>query len=156
LQKPGFGAIYHVTYYILNQISTYHSGDVGCRYQGEEEDQGIQTKAERWLKINILISGSIAGLSLLFQPPENRKTIALYLFTRLLQCLYNESKSLGMWRSSSARLLQSNGDSLLFILGCAQVIYAYVMHPDTLPTSYLKFVSKSGPIDDRTLDAVRK
>jgi len=71
------------------------SCEVGRQYQREEmkeEDQG--PKAERWLKINVdLISGSLAGLSLLFQTPENRKTIPLPLHPASSMPLQREQES---------------------------------------------------------------
>ncbi len=38
----------------------------------------------------------------------------------------------------------------------AQVMYAYVMRPETLPKSYWKFIVKSGPIETPALEAVRR
>lgn len=37
-----------------------------------------------------------------------------------------------------------------------QVMYAYVMRPETLPKSYWKFIVKSGPIETPALEAVRR
>ena len=36
-----------------------------------------------------------------------------------------------------------------------QVMYAYVMRPETLPASYNKFIVNTGPIDKVVLSAVR-
>ena len=38
----------------------------------------------------------------------------------------------------------------------AQVMYAYVMRPETLPASYWKFIVKSGPVEAPALEAVRR
>ena len=38
----------------------------------------------------------------------------------------------------------------------AQVMYAYVMRPETLPKSYWKFIVKSGPVEEPALEAVRR
>ena len=38
----------------------------------------------------------------------------------------------------------------------AQVMYAYVMRPETLPQSYWKFIVKSGPVEAPALEAVRR
>ena len=38
----------------------------------------------------------------------------------------------------------------------AQVMYAYVMRPETLPKSYWKFIVKSGPVEEAALEAVRR
>ena len=38
----------------------------------------------------------------------------------------------------------------------AQVMYAYVMGPQTLPHSYWQFIVKSGPVSAVVLEAVRR
>lgn len=50
----------------------------------------------------------------------------------------------------------SHGDALLFIVSSAQIMYAYVMRPDTLPTDYHRFIVKSGPIPSVALEATRR
>jgi len=40
-------------------------------------------------------------------------------------------------------------------LGCGQVMYAYVMRPETIPDSYYRFILRTGPIDEKMLKAVR-
>lgn len=89
-----------------------------------------------------MAAGAIASCALFFQPKASRKNIILYLFVRALQCWYNDSKSRGwfhFWGSS-----WKYGDSLLFALSSAQVMYAYIMRPETLPPSYYKFIVHSG------------
>lgn len=103
---------------------------------------------------NSLISGALSGLPLLFQEKENRRTPALYLLTRLAQCIYNELKRRNMWHFWGSDW--AHGDSLLFILTSAQIMYAYVMRPETLPPSYYKFIVRSGPIDECVLEGVRR
>lgn len=98
---------------------------------------------------NSVIAGSIAGLAVLFQPKAMQKTLALYSATRLVECLYNEYKHQGKIKPLP------HGESLLFILGSAQVMYAYVMRRETLPASYFKFIQRSGPIPNDVLLAVR-
>lgn len=49
----------------------------------------------------------------------------------------------------------AHGDSLLFAVSSAQVMYAYVMRPDTLPPAYLKFITDTGPIPRAVLAAVK-
>jgi hypothetical protein len=48
-----------------------------------------------------------------------------------------------------------HGDAALFILSSAQVMYAYVMRPETLPRSYWNFIVKTGPVHPTVLSAVR-
>ncbi|KAK4415486.1 hypothetical protein Salat_2656000 [Sesamum alatum] len=38
------------------------------------------------------------------------------------------------------------GGTLLFAIACAQVMYSFVMHPESLPISYQDFIQKTGPV----------
>ncbi|KAE9451580.1 hypothetical protein C3L33_16515, partial [Rhododendron williamsianum] len=74
-------------------------------------------------------------------------------FSRLAQCAYNSAKSKNkfhLWGSH-----WRHGDSLLFSLACAQVMYAFVMRPESLPKSYQDFIQKTGPVARPVYKAVR-
>jgi len=49
----------------------------------------------------------------------------------------------------------NHGDTLLFSLASAQIMYAYVMRPETLDTSYYRWILRTGPIAEVILKAVR-
>ncbi|KAH9705817.1 TMEM135 C rich domain-containing protein [Citrus sinensis] len=101
-----------------------------------------------------LLFGSIAGLSVLALDDSNRRrTLALYLLARVAQCAYNSAKSKNkfhLWGS-----YWRHGDSLLFSLACAQVMYSFVMRPESLPKSYQDFIQKTGPVAKPVYKAVR-
>lgn len=99
------------------------------------------------------VAGGVAGSSILFLEPETRRNVALYIGVRALQCLYNAAKARGWWHMWGSHW--SHGDTLLFCVTSAQVMYAYVMRPDTLPSSYNKFIIATGPIHTSVLQAVR-
>ncbi|GMJ13998.1 hypothetical protein like AT5G51150 [Hibiscus trionum] len=105
--------------------------------------------------LNAILAGSIAGLSVLAIDDSNRRrTLALYLLARVAQCAYNSSKSKNkfhLWGSH-----WNHGDSLLFSLACAQVMYAFVMRPESLPQSYQDFIHKTGPVAAPIYKAVRE
>jgi hypothetical protein len=103
---------------------------------------------------NSFAAGSLAGVNVLFLDAERRRTLALYLTVRALQCAYNSSKSRGWWHFWGSDW--KHGDSLLFMLASAQIMYCYVMRPDALPESYWRFIVKSGPIPPNVLEAVRR
>ncbi|GMI75675.1 hypothetical protein like AT5G51150 [Hibiscus trionum] len=104
---------------------------------------------------NALLAGSIAGLSILsLDDSSRRRTLALYLLARLAQCTYNSAKSKNrfhLWGSH-----WRHGDSLLFSLACAQVMYAFVMRPESLPKAYQDFIQKTGPVAAPVYKAVRE
>ncbi|KAF5732268.1 Mitochondrial import inner membrane translocase [Tripterygium wilfordii] len=105
--------------------------------------------------INAFLAGSVAGLSVLALDDSNRRrTLALYLLARVAQCAYNSAKSKNkfhLWGSH-----WRHGDSLLFALACAQVMYAFVMRPESLPKSYQDFIQKTGPVAKPVYKAVRE
>ncbi|KAJ6853483.1 uncharacterized protein M6B38_249685 [Iris pallida] len=104
--------------------------------------------------LNAILAGSVAGLSILaLDDPSRRRTLALYLLARLGQCAYNSAKSKNkfhLWGS-----YWRHGDSLLFSLACSQVMYAFVMRPESLPKAYQDFIQKTGPVAAPVYKAVR-
>ncbi|KAM7491793.1 hypothetical protein LguiA_034714 [Lonicera macranthoides] len=101
-----------------------------------------------------ILAGSVAGLSVLALDDSNRRrTLALYLLARLAQCAYNSAKSKNKFHLWGSHL--RHGDSLLFALACAQVMYAFVMRPESLPKSYQDFIQKTGPVARPVYKAVR-
>ncbi|GKV45506.1 hypothetical protein SLEP1_g52578 [Rubroshorea leprosula] len=105
--------------------------------------------------MNAILAGSVAGLSVLaLDDSSRRRTLALYLLARVAQCAYNSAKSKNkfhLWGSH-----WRHGDSLLFALSCAQIMYAFVMRPETLPKSYHDFIQKTGPVAAPVYKAVRE
>ncbi|KAJ8622393.1 hypothetical protein MRB53_030922 [Persea americana] len=104
--------------------------------------------------LNAILAGSLAGLSILaLDDSSRRRTLALYLLARVAQCAYNSAKSKNkfhLWGSH-----WRHGDALLFALACAQVMYAFVMRPESLPKSYQDFILKTGPVAAPVYKAVR-
>lgn len=104
--------------------------------------------------LNPILAGSLAGLSILaLDGSTRRRTLALYLLARVAQCAYNSAKSKNkfhLWGSH-----WRHGDSLLFALASAQVMYAFVMRPESLPKSYQDFIQKTGPVAQPVYKAVR-
>lgn len=87
---------------------------------------------------NCMVSGAIAGLGAIAHGAEQRRTLALYSMARVFQCCYNEAKRRGIFTPLK------HGDSLLFAIASAQIMYAYVMRPETLPLSYWNFIVRAG------------
>ncbi|KAL2227285.1 uncharacterized protein LOC105160671 [Sesamum indicum] len=104
--------------------------------------------------VNAILAGAISGLSILaLDDPSRRRTLALYLLARVAQCAYNSAKSKNkfhLWGSH-----WSHGDTLLFAIACAQVMYSFVMRPESLPKSYQDFIQKTGPVAAPVYKAVR-
>lgn len=103
---------------------------------------------------NVILAGSVAGLSILaLEDTSRRRMLALYLLARVAQCAYNSAKSKNkfhLWGSH-----WRHGDALLFALASAQVMYAFIMRPETLPKSYQEFIQETGPVAQPVYKAVQ-
>lgn len=87
-------------------------------------------------RLNGLVGGAVAGLSILFEKKERRVDIAQQMLVRALQAVYNAGKARDIFYFK-------HGDSLLFAITCGQVLYAYTMRPDTLPPDFYSFMLKA-------------
>ncbi|CAN6486804.1 unnamed protein product [Victoria cruziana] len=104
---------------------------------------------------NAVLAGTVAGLSVLaLDDSSRRRTLALYLLARLSQCAYNSAKSKNKFHFWGSQW--GHGDSLLFALACSQVMYAFVMRPESLPKAYQDFIQKTGPVEEQVYKAVRE
>ncbi|KAE9039803.1 hypothetical protein PR003_g4804 [Phytophthora rubi] len=114
-----------------------------------------QLQDDKKLKeMSALGSGAIAAIALGFVDAKRRRSLALYALTRALQCGYNTAKRQNRWHfwGSDWRY----GDALLFALSSAQVMYAYVMRPTTLPPEYYRFIVQTGPVELESLQLVQQ
>ena len=86
-----------------------------------------------------------AGITLLFQKRERRRTLALYTLARLAQCYYNSQKQQGRWHAWGSNW--QYGDALLFAVSSAQVSCLVCRH-ESLAQAFLKVadVVLTGPL----------
>lgn len=110
----------------------------------------LRGKESKWHSV---VAGNVAAVSLIFLDKPRRRTLAMYLCVRAIQCLYNEAKSRKWWHFWGSNW--QHGDVLLFALSSAQIMYAYVMRPKTLPMSYFKFIQTTGPVHMKALRFVK-
>lgn len=105
--------------------------------------------------MNAFVAGALAGLSVIsLDDPNKRRTFALYLLARVSQCAYNSAKAQNKFHFWGSQW--KHGDTLLFTLASAQIMYAFMMRPETLPKSYTEFIVKTGPIAKPVYKAVRE
>lgn len=100
-------------------------------------------------KLNAFVAGSIAGWSILWLLPSDRATIAVYLWVRAAQITVTAASHedwFPQWLKDLKHI-----DTGLFTLTACQILYCYIMHPDCLPPSYLKFLLMAGRKDPRVI-----
>jgi len=101
-----------------------------------------RNKDDKW---NSFVAGSIAGFSLLAEKRERRIEISQQLFVRALQALCNAGRARKYFRIP-------HGIPLLFMITTGQVLYAYTMHPNTIPPEFLQWMMEIGRVPKETLD----
>ncbi|KAJ3337867.1 hypothetical protein HDU91_001361, partial [Kappamyces sp. JEL0680] len=93
----------------------------------------LYLRAGRLTKRNGAIAGAVAGLSLLFETKENRIGYAQQFFFRSMQAGKNALKHREIWTLP-------HGDSILFCIATASILYAYCFRPDTIPRGYYSWM----------------
>ncbi|QRV88149.1 hypothetical protein RhiJN_16167 [Ceratobasidium sp. AG-Ba] len=109
--------------------------------QTEEEkptsrDVFVRKPVARW---HALVAGGIAGLAVAFEAEGRRLTIAQQLFVRGLQGSYN------YW-SGRFGIKIPFGDVMVFSLCCGQILYAFLLSPDTIPRSYRVWIQTASKV----------
>ncbi|ORZ29746.1 hypothetical protein BCR44DRAFT_149986 [Catenaria anguillulae PL171] len=92
------------------------------------------------------VAGAIASLAILVESPDNRLMWCQQFTMRAMQASYNGLKHRDLFHFPL-------GDSLLFVVSCAQIMFAYTHYPTTLPKDFLSFMIKVARIPARTLAA---
>jgi len=101
------------------------------------------------------ISGGVAGLSIFFLKPKYRRAFSLFLLAKLAQAGFASAQKERTWLQKGTGSWK-HANFALFALSSAQIMYAYVMRPDTLDAGFWNFIVQAGPIDKKTLSMVRE
>eukprot|EP01094_Clydonella_sp_ATCC50884_P027678 TRINITY_DN8058_c0_g1_i1.p1 TRINITY_DN8058_c0_g1~~TRINITY_DN8058_c0_g1_i1.p1 ORF type:complete len:474 (-),score=160.00 TRINITY_DN8058_c0_g1_i1:362-1783(-) len=163
----GFSGIYTLVRQVMRvhacapsvaEVEAAAEGEADCVLRAIEERDPVQ--CHRRTLVSSIAAGAAAGLSLSFiAERETRQTIAMDATVRAIQSLYLVMYNTGKWEAlcgtAAKNFLDLHGSALLFAVASAQVMYAYVMRPETLSQSYWKFIVRSGPIPANVLAAAR-
>eukprot|EP00879_Flechtneria_rotunda_P007421 GHRR01007785.1.p1 GENE.GHRR01007785.1~~GHRR01007785.1.p1 ORF type:complete len:317 (+),score=77.84 GHRR01007785.1:584-1534(+) len=126
-------------------------GTLAGLYIGVDEGISAVVGKGRSAKWRSLVAGVCAGPALLLTGPQNRHySLATYILLRGITLLirvgnkpHNQARH--PWvHTTLAPTRLSHGDTVLMCASCSQIIYAFIMHPHTLPASYVRFIRKQG------------
>eukprot|EP01083_Nonionella_stella_P277206 942386_1 len=100
----------------------------------------VRRKDDRW---NAFVAGWVAGLAIICDVRHRRKSLSIFMLVRSI--------------AFGVQLLVANGRlpkvphvvPLLFSLGSMEVMYAWAMHPESISTSFHRWISHKGGIDAR-------
>ncbi|KAG5651486.1 hypothetical protein H0H81_008486 [Sphagnurus paluster] len=97
----------------------------------------IRKKTRRW---HAALAGAIAGgLAIMWEKRSRRGVIAQQMFVRGLQGSYNAY-------TTKRNIKVPHGDVLVFSLACGQILYAFLLRPDTLPRSYSSWIGQAAKV----------
>jgi hypothetical protein len=106
---------------------------------------------EKECGLRAFIAGSLSGVSLLILDPDGTRTaMSQYLFVRALQCVYNAFKLRGMFHFWGSHW--NHGDTLLFSLCVAPIMYCFSVRKNTLQPDYYKFIYRLSTVHRPILD----
>ncbi|KAF9459161.1 hypothetical protein BDZ94DRAFT_1300726 [Collybia nuda] len=97
----------------------------------------IRKKTRRW---HAAFAGALAGgMAIMFEKRNRRGVIAQQMFVRGLQGSYNAY-------TTKRGINVPNGDVLVFALACGQILYGFLLRPDTLPRSYSAWIGQAAKV----------
>ncbi|KPV76961.1 uncharacterized protein RHOBADRAFT_51936 [Rhodotorula graminis WP1] len=90
------------------------------------------------------IAGLVSGLAVVAEKPSRRVTIGQQLFVRGLQGRYNDLKA-------RDKIRVKNVSVIVFGLSCAQIMYAWLMAPEALPSGYRRWITQASRVSEPCL-----
>ncbi|KAI0677684.1 hypothetical protein C8Q78DRAFT_960400 [Trametes maxima] len=97
----------------------------------------VRKRTRRWYSA---FAGAVAGsIAILFEKQSRRVGIAQQMFVRGLQGSFNAM-------SNRHGFKIPHGDVIVFTLCCGQIMYAFLMRPDTLPPSYNRWIQVASKV----------
>ncbi|TPX31781.1 hypothetical protein SmJEL517_g04957 [Synchytrium microbalum] len=102
------------------------------------------------LACTFVASAGAAGAALLVIPPERRTDFALLACVRAADSFLKYKKKPilnALKRNGVPDVLIDNGDTLLFVTACTEIMWSWFYHPYALPKSYVKWISTMSELD---------
>ncbi|OBZ70095.1 hypothetical protein A0H81_09796 [Grifola frondosa] len=97
----------------------------------------VRKRTRRWYSV---LAGALAGgIAITFETRNRRVGIAQQMFVRGLQGSFNALSNKHGFRIP-------HGDVIVFSLCCGQILYGFLLRPDTLPRSYLKWIQTASKV----------
>jgi hypothetical protein len=89
---------------------------------------------------------------------DRHYSLAVYILLRGITLLIrtgNRPQAPAALRALLAPTRMEHGDTLIMCACCSQIIYAFIMHPGTLPPSYVRFIRKQGAKELYVYEGIR-
>ncbi|ORX40065.1 hypothetical protein BD324DRAFT_616112 [Kockovaella imperatae] len=102
---------------------------------GPPEREGPEGE-RRW---QAAAAGAVGSLGLLWETRSRRRGVAQQMFVRGLQGAYNQY-------TPQYGIHIPHGDTLLFGLCCGQIMYAWLMNPETMPAEYNNWIQHASRV----------
>lgn len=104
---------------------------------GRARHTWTRKRTRAWFSV---VAGAIAGgVAITFEKRSRRITIGQQMFVRGLQGSYNAL-------AAKHGFTVPHGAVWLFSIACAQIMYGFLLRPDTLPKAYISWIDEAGQI----------
>ncbi|KAL2642605.1 hypothetical protein R1flu_010192 [Riccia fluitans] len=114
---------------------------------------GGPNRTVRW---RALVAGGMAGPALLLTGHKMRHTsMAIYVLMRAAVLAARCGMKSQQWGWLCRPLSWKHGDTFLMCLTASQILSAWILKPNSLPSTYVSFLDKHGGKDKRILDVIR-
>ncbi|KAI0329609.1 hypothetical protein GY45DRAFT_1304427 [Cubamyces sp. BRFM 1775] len=108
----------------------------------QAHQQWVRKRTRWWYSA---FAGAAAGaIAIMFEKKSRRVGIAQQMFVRGLQGSFNAM-------SDKHGFKIPHGDVIVFTLCCGQIMYAFLMRPDTLPRSYNKWIQVASKVPEEAV-----
>ncbi|PTQ34264.1 hypothetical protein MARPO_0082s0089 [Marchantia polymorpha] len=121
-------------------------------------DEAIATLGgrERTARWRALVAGGVAGPALLLTGHEARHTsMAIYVLMRAAVLAARCGLKSERWGWLCRPLSWKHGDTFLMCLSSSQILTAWILKPDSLPSTYISFLNKHGGKDTSIVHGIR-
>ncbi|KAG6551942.1 hypothetical protein Mapa_006559 [Marchantia paleacea] len=121
-------------------------------------DEAIATLGgpQRTARWRALVAGGVAGPALLLTGHEARHTsMAIYVLMRAAVLAARCGLKSDRWGWLCRPLSWKHGDTFLMCLSSSQILTAWILKPDSLPSTYISFLNKHGGKDTSIVHGIR-
>ncbi|TDL24870.1 hypothetical protein BD410DRAFT_65350 [Rickenella mellea] len=115
-------------------------------FRAQAHEVWVRKQTRRW---HAILAGAVAGgFGVLFEKKGRRVVISQQLFVRGLQGSYNAF-------TERRGIHVPYGAVFAFSLACGQIMYAFLMRPDTIPPSYSTWIQNASKVSKETVSMNR-
>ena len=102
------------------------------------------------------MAATLAGSSFLLLPADRRIDLMLTALVRAMDALVADAFRKQLWITRYCpSFLRENGDGIVFVAACTEIISSWFYTPESLPKAYIQWITAMSELDHRLLKVLR-